>query len=360
MSPRLLVALVAALVLLPVLAVLAAVLWVRAWRQLLSWPAHFDEVVTVTAADGATVVMGRYRPAGDPSSLPPVVLCHGLAMNRRALAFDAEHSFARLLSAAGRDVWVVELRGAAPGPVDPKVRDSNFDTYAEQDVPAALAHVRAATGAPRVDWVGFSMGGMLAYAHLGALRGGDIRRLVTIGSPVRFGAMASRLRVLRHLLRPFARSARTPFGFMATLVAPLMWPGMPAGLTRGLRGEHYDARTLRGLMANTLADVPARVTHQFVRWIRDDRMTSEDGSRDYFAALDLIDVPTLVIAGSRDRLAPPSSVRAAYERIGTTEKKYIEVGRASGARADYDHLDLILGRSSREEVYPHVLAWLER
>ncbi len=359
MVPKVFVAVLVLLVVVPFVIALASVLWVRAWKRSLAVPEPFDELVEVTTADGIRLIVGRCLPVGTPSHLPPVVVCHGFAMNRRAMAFDANRSFARMLAARGRDVWAVELRGAEPGFVHPSIRNVSFDTHAAYDVPAVLDAACAAAGVPAVDWVGFSMGGLLAYAHLGALKGGRIRRLVTLGAPVRFNLVARTLAPLRHLLALVWWSPRAPFGFLAMLVAPWTWPGMPTVFHRGLSGRHYDGPTLRRVMANTLADSPMGVTEQFMRWILEDKLTSVDGARDYLAGLEQIDVPSLVIAGSRDRLAPAASVRLAYERIRASEKSYIEVGPASGARHPYDHLDLIVGRWSPEEVFPHVARWLD-
>jgi pimeloyl-ACP methyl ester carboxylesterase len=347
--------------LVPLLFFVLLIAWVRALRRFLRAPEGFDEVVEVRSADGVALTLGHIRPQGDASPLPPVVLCHGLAMNRTAMAFDPQTSLARMLSAKGRDVWVVELRGASQGAFDPRVRDATFDTYLAHDIPALLAHVRAVTDQTHVDWVGFSMGGMLAYAHLGAHHGDEIRRLVTIGSPVHFrGHEAARFTgVVPWMVTPFGRRLRAPLGFLAVAVAPFVRPGLPRPFTRGFRGSHYDAATLRQIMAAAFSDVPAGVLHQFNRWVRDDSFNSEDGAVDYRERMSAIRAPALVIAGQGDRLALPPCVKDGYERLGSPEKRFVEMGAEHGSHDDYDHLDLIMGRRAHEEVFPHVLAWLE-
>lgn len=354
-----------ALALLLVLAVVALVLatrWVAFWRRRLKPPLEFDEVIETRTRDGATLVLGRIRPVGSPSSLPPIVFCHGLAMNRYALALDPQRSLARAFAARGRDCWLLELRGAAPVRYSREVRAASFDTYAAQDIPTALAYVTAATGAERVDWVGFSMGGMLAYAHLGAMQGDGVRRLVTLGSPVRFkGYPAARaMGAAPYVFTPFGLRIAAPLGWLAASVAPLVWPGLPLTLTRGFRGHHYDRAALRAIFGASFSDVPAGVMKQFARWVREDSLTSDDGARDYREGLASITVPTLVISGDRDRLALPVCVREAYERISADEKRYREVGPASGAHAHYDHLDLIMGALAHDEVFGEVFDWLGR
>lgn len=350
----------ALLLLSPVVAWLSMRWWVATWRKRLRTPDGFDETAQFTTGDGASVFLGRLRPVTDDPSRPPVVLCHGLAMNRRAFAFDPDKSLARALSAQGRDVWVLELRGSDGVAGTTDERDASFDTYAREDVGAALRYIRDATGRAEADWVGFSMGGMLAYAWLGALGGTGVRRLVTIGSPVRFeGVRIERVaRFVPALLAPFRKV--TPVNFLLTLVAPLMGGWMPQWLGEGFRTEHYDDATLRRMLVTTMGDIPVGVARQFLGWIARGRWDSEDGAADYRAGLARVTVPTLVIAGDRDRLARPASVRAGYEGIGAAEREFIEVGTEGGAHAHYDHLDLILGRRADEEVFPHVLAWLDR
>lgn len=34
--------------------------------------------------------------------------------------------------------------------------------------------------------------------------------------------------------------------------------------------------------------------------------------------------------------------------------------RDEGFDSDYGHIDLVLGKDARREIYPHVSAWLER
>jgi pimeloyl-ACP methyl ester carboxylesterase len=344
----------------PVLLALATRWWVSLWRKRLRTPDGFDETFPLRTADGAEIFLGRLHPASPTSALPPVVLCHGLSMNRRAFAFDSEKSLARALALRDRDVWVLELRGSDALAGTTSARDATFDTYAREDIPAALRKVREVTGRAEVDWVGFSMGGMLAYAFLGALGGAGIRRLVTIGSPVRFeGVRVERVaRQVSLLLLPFRRV--TPVNFLLTLVAPLMGRWMPPWLGEGFRAEHYDDATLRRVMVTTMGDIPVGVARQFLGWIADGRWDSVDGTVDYRAGLAKVTVPTCVIAGDRDRLARPLAVRTAYELLGAEERDCVEVGPGSGAHAHYDHLDLILGARAHEEVFPHVYAWLDR
>lgn len=341
---------------------LGVLVWLSVSSRLLRRGFPFDSVETVTTPDGAQIVLGHLSPRGEHAALPPVVLCHGLAMNRHAFALDPDRSLAAHLATLGRDVWVLELRGAHPETRSAATRFSTFDTYVEVDVPTAIGEVCARTGAREVDWIGFSMGGMLAYAYLGACGGDRVRRLVTIGSPALFSAHPQG----RHLVPPrpvvaiAGRLRYTPFRVLALLVAPLMLKRAPYRLTRAVRPWNFTTPMLRSVMASSFGDVPTGVTMQFIRWINQGSFDSNDGRRDYDAGLREISVPMRVIVGSRDRLAPPPVARHAFDVSGSHEKDLREVGRATGAGREYDHLDLVLGADAPDEVFPLVVDWLSR
>jgi pimeloyl-ACP methyl ester carboxylesterase len=339
-----------------------AVLWAQFWRERLQIVVKFDEQFETQTSDGATLFLGHIKPRGPSSDLPPVVLCHGLAMNHVAFAYDPQHGLAGVLSDRGRDCWVIELRGAGSGPKGPPVRHATFDTYATHDLPTVIDFVRAMTEASTVDWVGFSMGGMLIYAHLGAHKGEGVRRVVTIGSPVRFRDRYARhvAEAVPYVLTPFGMRIDTPFRFVSALIAPLLGRWVPRLLTRGYRDENYAMPMLRRIIASSFSDVPAGVLRQFARWVAEDSLNSNDATYDYRHSLADIRTPMLVIAGDRDRLARPHGVHEAYECIGSSEKRYLEIGKESGAQTHYDHLDLIAGKRSHEEVFGEIVAWLEK
>jgi polyhydroxyalkanoate synthase len=340
----------------------ALLVWERFWAWRLRVPEAFDSVETVHTADGTAVLLARLLPRGAASPLPPVLLVHGLGMNRRCFSLDPVDALAPRLAELGRDVWMIELRGASHHTAHTARADHGFDAYAREDIPAALAHIRAATGHAEVDWVGFSMGGMLAYAWLGALGGGGVRRVVTVGSPAQWSHYRkSYLRRAPAAVRASLGLLRlTPYRWMLTVVAPLLYPAMPRSLTPGFRPDNFTGYALRRMVANAFGDAPAAVTQQFVGWIAEGTWYSRDGATDYLAGLARVTVPLCVVAGSRDRLALPASALEAYERAASFERCAVVVGPDSGASAHYDHLDLLFGRDAPRDVFPHIVAWISQ
>src|SRR5262249_35813840 len=154
-----------------------------------------------------------------PGALP-VILCHGLTYNAQFWDLDPACSFARYLVGLGYDVWAVDLRGCglsqkwawspetapeaifggalrrptrrrmcatARVSVGPRSGRWDFDPHIAYDAPALVPLVGRRTGAPSVTWIGHSMGGIVAIAHLARYPNPGIGRLVTVGSQVTMG-----------------------------------------------------------------------------------------------------------------------------------------------------------------------------
>lgn len=99
----------------------------------------------------------------------PVLMVPGLGGSTGGLDV-----LARRLEAGGRDVTVISLPGDGTGDLREQAQ------ALDQAVDAALAR----TGAPSVDVVGYSAGGIVTRVWLADLDGADVaRRILTLGSP---------------------------------------------------------------------------------------------------------------------------------------------------------------------------------
>jgi len=334
------------------------------WRGRLAPRCSPDEEHHLRTADGWRIGLRRYRPRGEGRRYAePVILCHGLGANHLNLDWDPPNGLAQYLAEQGRDCWVICLRGNA-GSDRPTFFNElrwgfSFDDYLEHDVPAAIEHVLAATGADQVQWVGHSMGGILAYAlggtewerHLG---GG----VVTVASPVGFvnqpylrwisklgvvlaGGSRIRQRVVTQMLAPFS-------GFFEPPYADLI-----------IASKSIDAAMIRRLQGWVIEDISAGVMGQFNDWVQNDAFRSLDRSQDYRERMGRYRVPAFLIAGSRDRMAPPEAVAAAFEWLGSPDKAMVTLGKEFGQETEYGHGDLLLGRDAPAEVYPRIAAWLD-
>jgi pimeloyl-ACP methyl ester carboxylesterase len=317
-----------------------------------------DEIHFTVTADGWRIALSRYRPK-EPREAEPVVLCHGIGANRRNLDLTDELSLAGYLASRGYDVWLIELRGrgfsARPRLFSRFRWDWSFDEYVEQDVPAALEVVRRVTGAGSVHWVGFSMGGMVMYAYLSdPERAMGVRSAVAIASPGSFKRQSQYLsgRLIRH-----ARWLR--HALLLRVLAPLAGYWHPAPIHIIHNPENLDGRTLRLAMVNVVVNFARNELLQFSDWIMHDAFRSLDRRRDYKAEMGRIETPMLFLAGPRDLIAPPDMVKAAFDQIGSKDKKFVICSRPGGFAVNYGHIDLVLGRNAPAEIYPLVRDWLD-
>jgi pimeloyl-ACP methyl ester carboxylesterase len=324
------------------------------------WPEPV-ETHQVRTADGWVLDVRHVRPSGGARAARPVVLMHGVVTNGRNCDLDAQHSLARDLAGRGFDVWVPSLRGTGPSEhrrlVASAAGEADFDTVVEQDVPAVIEHVRKATGADGVDWVGHSMGGMLVYAHL-ARGGGGVGRVVTLGSPVRL-RLGGRIESLVRAASPAAGLAPwVPLAAVTRATLPLQG-AVDGPVERLLVGrENVTPETWRRFLAVGVDDVPAGLARQFAGWVERDRFDSRDGKVDYLAGLSRVRVPVLVVAGKVDGIAPPWAVRPAYDALGSEEKRWLLLSEANGVAADYNHMDMLLGERASLELWGRVAAFL--
>jgi pimeloyl-ACP methyl ester carboxylesterase len=328
------------------LLVLATAAHVLFWRWKLSAPTGEDEVVEAVTADGWRLRLGRRRPKGPPRRTP-VLLLHGVAMNRQTLDFGVErYSLSAVLAEAGFDCFALDLRGHGGSRRGPPGADPGWtlDTYLARDVPAALDAVRAATGEPAVLWVGHSQGALLglAAAQKYAER---IAGVVALAPPI-----VLPLEPVKHRFLPQLASWRL-FRPLAELVAPVAgwWQPRRAGLC--IRLDDMERPIYRRLLMNAIEELPPGVVRHFVTLAQEGRLGSLDGREDWLAGLAGCRQPALFVAAPSDGLAPPASVGEGHARWGGEKSLWV-------AAPEVGHGDLVLGRRAPGELFPVVRDWL--
>ncbi|XP_063992549.1 lipase member K-like [Diachasmimorpha longicaudata] len=124
----------------------------------------------VTTEDG--YILGLYRLPPNPKSPKNVgrnraiFLHHGLAASADCFViFGKERSLAHILSNAGYDVWLGNVRGGTYSrnhttlkPTDADFWDFSLDDYGLRDVPAMIDYVLETTGESTLSYIGHSLG----------------------------------------------------------------------------------------------------------------------------------------------------------------------------------------------------------
>jgi pimeloyl-ACP methyl ester carboxylesterase len=322
--------------------VVLAVAHVLFWSWVYRVRPQQDELRYARTKDGWDIALARRAPRGEKRA-PPVLLCHGLAANRASLDFGLDrYSLSLFLAQSGFDCFALELRGhgASRRATKSAPRRWSFDTYLSQDIPAAID----AIGSGKVLWVGHSQGALLGLAAAVAYPE-KIAAVVAMAPPTHFSAQNE----LRRLLR-FSFLATGRHRWLIRAISPVAGLFHPAIGEFALNTRNVDRKLYRQLMCNVVEDISPGVLTQFLKWARTDVFVSEDGKVDYRGGLAGARQPALFIAGERDLLAPPASVKAGFELWGG-EKEFVE------ARS-YGHSDLIFGRDAPDEIFPIVRGWL--
>lgn len=311
------------------------------------------ELVPVSGADGRALHVERsWREDLEPHRAPAVILCHGFVQNRRSFE-SPRRSLPALLRDAGAVVWTVELRGRdGVRPAD------GLHDYADLDAPAAIEAARAAH--PQLAWLGHSMGGLV-----GALTpaSGSLDALVTLGSPLLPGPPRLH-RLGRRLIAPARAAHRRGLPFAGRRWGQTLWhlrrgldsERLPAPVRLWAPGE-LDEEALGALLKGSFAEDSHAVFADLLELLESGGERA--GRVDVKARLGELRVPLLAVAGGRDDLAPPAGVRPLFERAGSRERHWLELGPGPSSAA-LGHIDLVVGDSAPALVWQPALAFLRR
>jgi pimeloyl-ACP methyl ester carboxylesterase len=298
---------------------------------------------------------GRDRPRG------VVLLVHGFGQNRYTWHIRGR-SFSTFLAAEGFDVWNVDLRGHGRSRRFSDAWAGAMDDYVRDDMPACVEEALLHTGDTRVFFIGHSMGGIIGYCAAASSLRGRLRGLVTIGSPYHFGhgsltlhAASLALGMLRST-GLFRRRRPLPLALVALGLrhSRFLWDrklltGVPL---RPWSPGSIEDEVLEEYLGRAFDWTTLQVAFDLVRSGPDRKLRARDGT-DYGAAFEReTALPLLLVAGRRDALAPPASVRPAYARSASRDKSFrvFPLG----------HVDLIVGREAPMTTWPLISGWLSR
>ena len=204
------------------------------------------------------------------------------------------------------------------------------------------------------------MGGLVLYAYLGLGEQDPAPACaVTLGSPIRFPRMASQLShtlgsVLMHLPLPDLIPQRLALGALWHTI------GRTKALEVGMNPANIDHRLVAKALRRSLSDGSRAKLKQMSQWSANGTFASIDRQIDYRANMCRIRIPFLIVAGECDQLAPPENVALAYDLLGSQIKQFRVLSEKNHFSADYGHVDLVLGRSAPDEMFPLVEEFVGR
>jgi polyhydroxyalkanoate synthase len=323
---------------------------------------HFTKDLIATGEGAHPIAMVRKRRVGQLRPGAPVLLVHGFGQNRYAF-HTSRRSLVNYLASAGFDVFNLDLRGRGRsrryggGPLS----EATLDEYIHEDVPAAIRCVLRLTSAQKVLLIGHSMGGLIAYSVAGSSMRDQVAAVASMGAPYRFGEGSTFLRLVfaplfygARLTGAFDSNPSIPLAFISKQWRKHTWFSdnrfIPMPLRPWAAGS-MEPEVLQENLAAAYEHTRMAIALGVIGPGRENALKSHDGLTDYGLAFELTDVPLLVIAGTRDSLAPPRSVKPAYDRSRSRDKTYREF--------PLGHIDMVLGRDAPFTVWPALRTWLE-
>ena len=307
---------------------------------------HIDRQDTVTD-DGWRIALHRFRATASPRR-HPVICCHGLGANHIAFDVAPEVSLARHLAERGYEVVLVDLRGH--GASERGRFGWAFDHYVLHDLPAVLN----ATGPAH--WIGHSMGGILALAHL-ARGGADLVSVVTVGSAIDYSGSGSGFQRLAPFSRAMDWLPAVPVRGVARLSARLVGRMRNPFERFNVWTSNCDPRHFRKICERGFHPVSPPVMQQLATAMRHGGLRALDGTP-YIDRLAGVETPVLALAGSRDAQCPPAAVARTVAALGSGAVLK-ELGAEHGHGDHYGHFDLLMGSRAKREVFPQIDVWLD-
>jgi cholesterol oxidase len=265
-----------------------------------------------------------------------VLLVHGLGTSSGIFTVDTvETSLAEYLAAQGFDVWLLDGRGSHETST---AASYSIDDLGAFELPAAISHVRERTGAAAVHVVAEGVGALAAHAALLGNADG-IASLVAVGASPHV-APARRPGLLHRVEREERCSSKACHR---------------AAETYGLLYEHD---RLNALTHDTIHELVAPPDDRALEHVRSmgehGALVAEDGDDLYLPRLDQLDVPVTYVHGAESAVFLPEGTEQTVALLGGDGR--IRYERVEG----YGHLDCLIGKEADLDVYPLVLAHLDR
>jgi polyhydroxyalkanoate synthase subunit PhaC len=319
--------------------------------------ATFVKELVVTSGRVPLAMVRKRLVANGGGTKAPVLLVHGFGQNRYAWHLPAR-SFANHLARAGFDVFNLDLRGHGRSRHFGARSPRSIDEYISEDLPSAIEEILTHTEGRAPFLVGHSLGGLIGYAAAPRLLGG-VAGIASIGSPYHFTRGSFSLQAIAVFFDALRR-ARVPdlgvplplypFGtFMRTIARVADSPFYPIPL-RGWHAGALEPHVLDQHLRLAFDRAFIKEMRTLFEWGIDKRFGGH--AQDYVERFEAMDLPLLILAGNNDDLAPPASVRPAFERSRSRDKTYRTV--------PLGHIDLLVGRDAPLSTWCMVSSWMEK
>ena len=330
------------------------------------------EVHPFRTRDGVRLLLTRYR----GGTKGPVILAPGFGNNAAVYALDTtETSFTEFLFENGYDVWLFDRR-SSPRLLS-AATEYTIDDIVKFDWPDAVAEVKRLTARENVQVVAHCMGSMTFLLSMMTGMSGVRSAVCSQVTTYFFTETKNRLKAALKLadwlklagIDTVTTSVEPNWKDAAVEAALRLYPipeeercnNPVCHRIWGIFGPVYRHDNLNNAThraMNEIFGVSASTVFQHLLLILGKgHAVDKDGNDVYMDKIDRLDFPIHFIAGRENRMASPE----------TSDKLFRELcaihGTGNYTRTvfdDYAHLDCFVGKNSDADVFPDVLAQLDR
>jgi pimeloyl-ACP methyl ester carboxylesterase len=320
-----------------------------------------ESVEWATTSDGHQIALQRYSPASETGRLP-VLLVHGLGTNRHNFdLFGDEEALPRQLARRGHEAFVVEVRGVGLSRAERgHGREHGIEQYLRYDMPATVDHILRTSGAPKLHWVGHSMGAMLGYIY-GASFGDHLQSLLAAAGPLPAAVPLPGKKLIRKLRHVIA-GKRLQQLELPNRLGVMAMKAVPPALVRFAYdklifcSENMPDEFLEKFASSGLENIPLSVLRRLGDWASPGSAFGGEMER----ALGGLYVNTLFLAATYDPLCPPDVIEHARRMMPEGFARTRVISREHGFEHDFGHADLLASPAAKKCVFPLVLDFIEQ
>ncbi len=283
----------------------------------------------------------------------PVIIIPGYGMNSFIFGYHPRGlSLEGYMTQRGYEVWSVNLREQGGSKCEGGSREYSLKDLATVDLKAAIEFIvktsRSETG--KVDLIGCSLGGTLAFIYSCLIPKNRTGSLVAIGSPLRWEKVHPLLRIAfaSPKLVGLIRLAKTKE--ILKLISPLI---MKSSLMKiYLHKEMVDMRHLE-LFFETVEDPNRFINRELAQWILDKDLVLD--GKNITHEFRKVKNPILCVLSNGDGIVPPLTALSAHEVAGSKVKETLLVGTE---KLKFAHADLFISHQAHEMVFKPIADWL--
>lgn len=332
------------------------------------------EVHDLYAADNVRLRLTRYQ----GGRKGPLILSHGAGVSSRIFSTDTINTnLLEYLYTHGYDCWLLDYRTS----IDLTVASGqwNGDHVARLDYPAAVARVRETTGTPDVQMMVHCFGATTFFmAMMAGLSGVRSAVASQIGPDIRVAPVTS---AKAGLYLPSLLNAVDVDSLTAYTNSNADW--LNRLYDKVLKMQHFDAeercnnpvchritfmyallyehsqlnRQLHDNLHELFGICSMETFEHLTRMVRAGHVLAANGDEDYMPHWQRLNIPITFIHGANNVCYLPESTAISFNKLK-------EINGPEGYERhlipDYGHIDCIFGKNAVHDIYPKILAALDR